>query len=85
MEGTTQGDPLAMAWYSLSTVVLIDFLRARVPSVKQVWLADDATAAGKTKQLKRWYNILIKEGNKIGYYVNRPKSWLIVKNEESKV
>ena len=83
MEGTTQGDPLAMAWYSISTVALIDSLKALVPLVKQVWLADDATAAGKLEQLKTWYNILIEEGQNIGYYVNRSKSWLIVKNEES--
>ena len=72
-----------MAWYSISTVVLIDSLKAFVPLVKQVWLADDATAAGKLEQLKTWYNILIEEGQNIGYYVNRSKSWLIVKNEES--
>ena len=71
MEGTTQGDPLAMAWYSLSTVVLIDSLRAHEPSVSQVWLADDATAAGKISSLKEWYDRLIKEGKKIGYLVNR--------------
>ena len=85
MEGTTQGDPMAMAWYSLSTVVLIDSLRARVPSVRQVWLADDATAAGKINLLKDWYDILIEEGHKIGYYVNRSKSWLIVKDEVTKI
>ena len=85
MEGTTQGDPLAMAWYSLSTVVLIDCLKACIPSVKQVWLADDATAAGEIKQLKVWYDKLIEEGQKMGYNVNRSKSWLIVKNEESEV
>ena len=84
MEGTTQGDPLAMAWYSLSTVVLIDSLRAHEPSVSQVWLADDATAAGKISSLKEWYDHLIKEGKKIGYLVNRSKSWLIVKDEEMK-
>ena len=83
MEGTTQGDPLAMAWYSLSTVVLIDSLKACIPLVKQVWLADDATAAGNVKQLKAWYDKLIEEGQKMGYNVNRSKSWLIVKNEES--
>ena len=84
MEGTTQGDPLAMAWYSLSTVSLIDSLRNQIPSVSQVWLADDATAAGKICSLKEWYKGLIVEGEKIGYYVNRSKSWLIVKDEETK-
>ena len=63
--------------------MLIDSLKACIPLVKQVWLADDATAAGEIKQLKAWYDKLIKDGQKMGYYVNRSKSWLIVKNEES--
>ena len=78
-EGTTQGDPFAMPWYSLSTVTIIDSLRIQEPSVKQVWLADDAASAGKIKSLHSWYQNLEKVGNRFGYYVNRSKSWLIVK------
>ena len=37
-EGTTQGDPLAMPWYSLCTTVIINSLRISIPEVKQVWL-----------------------------------------------
>ena len=81
MEGTTQGDPLAMAWYSLSTVVLIDALREKIPDVKQVWLADDASAAGKLNALKIWYDCLVEEGRKSGYFVNKSKCWLIVKDK----
>ena len=84
-EGTTQGDPLAMAWYSLTTVTLIDILRCKVPTVKQVWLADDASAAGKISALKEWYDVLIEEGRKFGYYVNQSKSWIILKNETLKI
>ena len=82
MEGTTQGDPLAMAWYSLSTTTLISSLREKVPDVKQVWLADDASAAGELQKLKDWYQHLEKEGKHHGYYVNGEKSWLIIKNKE---
>ena len=46
-EGTTQGDPLAMPWFSLNTVPVIQYLRNQVPSVKQVWLAGDASGGGK--------------------------------------
>ena len=46
-EGTTQGDPLAMPFYAISVVVLMSFLNAKLAEVKQVWLADDSTAAGK--------------------------------------
>ena len=46
-EGTTQGDPLSMPFYAVSTHILIMFLRIAFEVVKQVWLADDASAAGK--------------------------------------
>ena len=46
-EGTTQGDPLAIAMYALAVRPLIDKLRDAEPSAKQVWFADDATAAGR--------------------------------------
>ena len=81
-EGTTQGDPLAMPWYALSTTSIIDFLRENVPSVLQVWLADDATAAGKLDSLYKWYNDLETVGKKYGYYVKHSKCWLIVKSPE---
>ena len=81
-EGTTQGDPLAMPWYSLCTTTIIDFLREVEPSVRQVWLADDASAAGKLEPLKQWYEKLEIVGKKCGYYVNKKKCWLIVKSEQ---
>lgn len=45
-EGTTQGDPLAMPWYSVNTSIIIESLKNSVTSVKQVWLADDSAGAG---------------------------------------
>ena len=50
-EGTTQGDPLAMAMYALGTTPLISRLQDSQPEVKQLWFADDATAAGPLKAL----------------------------------
>ena len=49
--------------------------------MKQVWLADDATAARDLHSLLYFLNRLIIEGAKYGYYVNPGKSWLILKNE----
>ena len=43
-------------------------------------LADDATSAGKIKDLKEWWDIIPKEGEIIGYYVNTSKSWIIIKD-----
>ena len=81
-EGTTQGDPMAMPWYSLSTTILIDALHESVPEVKQVWLADDASAAGSLVSLRNWFDKLEREGKHHGYLVNGSKSWLIVKTPE---
>ena len=66
----------------MNTTTLINFLRNREHEVKQVWLADDAAAGGRLEGLFNWYEALIMEGKKYGYYVNKKKCWLIVKSEE---
>ena len=81
-EGTTQGDPLAMAWYSLSTTTIIEYLNQNVEKVSQVWLADDATGGGKIRNLKEWFTELSCNGKPYGYFVNGSKSWLICKSDE---
>ena len=46
-EGTTQGDPLAMAMYAaLAVIPLICRLHTAVPETSQVWFADDALQLG---------------------------------------
>ena len=44
-EGTTQGDPLAMAMYALATISLVYSLKSEI---LQVCYADDASAVGKS-------------------------------------
>ena len=82
VEGTTQGDTLAMQFYGISITPVINFLRERVPNISQVWLADDATGAGTLNELLKWWKLVITEGEKYGYYVKPSKSWLIVKNPD---
>ena len=77
-EGTTQGDPLAMAMYALSTVPLIRKLDGLAT---QVWFADDAAAAGFLADLLVWWKQLSSLGPGYGYYVNASKSWLVVKED----
>ena len=76
-EGTTQGDPLAMAIYAISVIPLIDAIRDC--NVQQAWFADDATAAGSPSGLRKWWSGLVKLGPAYGYHVKPSKSWLIVK------
>ena len=71
---TTQGDPLAMPWYAINTVQMITSLRASIPQVKQVWLADDSAGGGSIESLYQWYKSLCEEGRKFGYIVNGAKS-----------
>ena len=73
-EGTTQGDPLAMPWYSVNTSIMIQSLRISTPGVKQVWPADDSAGGRQIVPLYNWYNHLSQEGKKYGYLVNGPKS-----------
>ena len=81
------GDPLALPWYYLNIVSTIQQLRILIPDVQQVWLAvhqaDDASASGKISSLHEWYEHLIVEGAKNGYYVNGAKRWLIVKPKKT--
>ena len=78
-EGTTQGDPLAMAMYAIAVNPLIHQLKH--DTMRQVWFADDATAGGKLNNLREWWNRLTNIGPEYGYFPNASKSWLIVKEE----
>lgn len=74
-EGVTQGDPLSMAMYAISTIPLITKLSH--DNIKQIWYADDASAGGGDLQsILTW---CIQHGPGYGYYPNAAKSWLIVK------
>ena len=69
-----------MAFYRLGTNPILQDLKKETPAVSQVWLADDATGAGKLQPLKKWLDLIIKEGAKYGYFVKPSKSWLILKD-----
>ena len=78
-EGTTQGDPLAMAMYGIGILPLIHQLTPM--NVKKVWYVDDASAGGKISNLLNWWNAVCNKGPGYGYTVNPKKTWLIVKEE----
>ena len=80
-EGTTQGDNLAMSLFALATLPILQKLEQQ-DLAHQVWLADDATAVGTIERLRSWWDLIVREGLKYGYYVNAGKSCLIVKRRE---
>ena len=52
-EGTTQGDPLAMALYGVAVTPLIRTRRVQQEGAKQIRFADDAASGGKLLNLRR--------------------------------
>lgn len=82
-EGTTQGDPTAMAIYALGIMPLltqlINTMEEQKYDIKIVAYADDITGAGKLDELQNWWSALNIYGPKFGYNPQGQKSWLIVK------
>ena len=57
-EGTTRGDPLAMAVYAD---------KVKTNGLCQVWYEDDAAGGRKLASLRQWWNNLSSLGPKFGY------------------
>ena len=79
-EGSTQGDVGAMAMYAVGTRPLITALHELTDQSKcqQVWYADDSSAAGKLREIRKWWDILNDVGPKYGYYPKPSKTILIL-------
>ena len=77
-EGTTQGDPLAMAIYAVAIRPLIN--KAKNEAM-QIWFADDAAAAGKLADFREWWDILSTYGLEYGYFPNALKTVIVTKPE----
>ena len=79
-EGTTQGDPLAMAIMAMYAIAVNPQIhRLKHDTTKQICFADDATAGGKLNNLREWWDCLINICPEYGYFPNASKAWLIVK------
>ena len=81
VEGTCQGDPLAMAFYALATQPLVEALSTVCPSVPQIWYADDDAALGRLVELRCYWDRVLELGQGYGYLPNAKKSTLLVRRE----
>ena len=83
-EGTTQGNP-PMRTYALGVTPLLHFLHEFIliseHRSKEVAFADDSTVPGNIKEVKRYWELLVRVGPKYGYYPKPSKYHLILKEE----
>ena len=60
---------------------MIKKLRREEPDARQVWFAEDSTAAGRLQALKSWWHHLTTMGPGYGYFPTASKTTLVVKPE----
>ena len=88
LEGTTQGDPLSMVNGNGNDAISLQPLITHLhlaSSTKQCWYADDASGAGSTTQLKKWWDTLTEIGSGYSYYPKDKKCWLIAKPDKEEI
>ena len=82
MEGTTQGDSIAMPMYAIGIIPLLEAIKDDTTGeIKQAAFADDLSGAGKLTQLRSWWDNIMQSGPLLGYYPRADKSWLIIKQD----
>ena len=83
-KGKTQGDPIAMAAYSVGVTPLFPLIKNQLKAnkTKHVAFADEVIGAERLRQLREWWNNITIYGPPIGYYPKPSKSWLAVKERD---
>ena len=64
-------DPLSMCFYAVALMPLIEKLKSS--QWTQTWYADDSSCVGKLSNVKCWFEMLMKEGPKFGYFPESSK------------
>ncbi len=77
-EGVTQGDPLSMFMYAISSIPLISSLVDDAGVRKQFWYADDASACSEFNSLLDWFECWKMRGLLFGYFPEPSKCFLVV-------
>lgn len=65
-KGAAQGNPTAMATYTLRLTSLLDHLQSIQRCAKHLALADDVTDAGRVEEIEISWDALLTEGPKYG-------------------
>ena len=83
-EGTTQGDPSAMPAYGIGILPFLGLIKPpnEGRETKHVAYADDLGGGSKLVTLRRWWDRIVQQGPKYGYFPKPEKSWLVVKPEK---
>ena len=86
-EGTTQGDPPAMAFYAIGLLPLLTKISQQHSAEQQqstnhAAYADDLVGGGILQNLRKWFDDILEYGPMYGYNAEPTKSWLIVKEEQ---
>ena len=74
-----------MVAYALSLAPLLDHFQYVKRGVKHVAFPDDLTDAGKLEEIKIWWDTLMTEGPKYGYYSKPSKLFLIGKQYAERI
>ena len=71
-----------MIFYALGVKPLVDELDDYIDKdlCNQSWYADDSSAAGKLREIRKWWQKLITLGPRYGYYPKASKTHLILKD-----
>jgi hypothetical protein len=77
-----KGTPKAMAIYAMGSAPLLNKLKEDSIGSKQIAYADDLSSGGTIRGLREWWDRVVTEGPKYGYYPEPTKTWLIVKEAE---
>jgi hypothetical protein len=70
-----------MVAFGLELMPLIRRLKEELPTVHQLWYADDAAAGSSFSKIREFMNFLQKHGPSYGYFLEPSKSILIVTPE----
>ena len=79
-EGVTQGNPLSMLMYAVSSLPLISSLN-NPARLTEIWYADDTLACSTLDSIQEWFCQLKEKGPKFGYFPERSTSYLVVDPE----